>query len=198
MDSLLNWVLQFGYLGILLASFLENFFPPIPSEVIIPFGGFLVSQGRLSFPLVVLFGVMGTLLGAFFWYGVGFWLGGEKVKSFLVQKGRYLGISAKDLEKTEVWFARHGEIIVFLGRMVPIIRTLVSIPAGFARMGFLRFTLFSFLGILIWHSFLTFLGYLLGESWSLVSSYFKPLELITMASLGFLFLLFFLKRLRKT
>mgnify|MGYP001182583714 CR=1 FL=1 len=161
-----QWI---GYFAILIAMFLENLIPPIPSEIIMPLGGFYVNQGQLHFLPVVIAGLVGTVLGAFPWYGIGRLVNEERLEIWLVKYGRWLGISPKDLFKSRLWFGKHGNSLVFWGRLIPGIRTLISVPAGIELMPFLPFLLWTSLGSLIWIILLTTTGLILGESYNQVS-----------------------------
>jgi len=164
-----------GYGAILLAMFLENLFPPIPSELIMPLGGFYVQQGQLHFFPVVLAGLLGTVLGAFPWYGIGRLVNEERLEDWLKKNGRWLGISPEELSRSRRWFNRYGIALVFWGRLVPGIRTLISVPAGIELMPFVPFLVWTTAGSLIWTLLLTFAGVALGESYSNVEIWLGPL-----------------------
>ena len=166
----------FGYLAILVAMFLENLFPPIPSELIIPLGGFYVSQGQLSFFPVIFAGLIGTLLGAFPWYGMGRLMNEDRLESCLTKYGKWIGIYPKDLLKSRIWFNRYGKALVFWGRLIPGIRTLVSLPAGIELMPLLPFIICTSAGSLIWIICLTFAGIFLGENYSIVAVWIHPIS----------------------
>ncbi|MDP2735707.1 MAG: DedA family protein, partial [bacterium] len=153
-------VVSFGYPGVMLAAFLENFFPPIPSEAIFPFVGFVASQGGIELLPAVLAGALGAVLGAFFWYGLGALLGRANLKLYLDRYGKYLRIRFSDIEKAERWFDKHASSVVFFGRLIPLVRTFISVPAGFAGMNLLQFTFYSLAGSLLWIGALTGAGFL--------------------------------------
>jgi membrane protein DedA with SNARE-associated domain len=164
----INLMETLGAPGAGLAIAMENLFPPLPSELILPLAGFTASQGNMSLFDAVLWTTLGSVVGALVLYGLGALLGRERV----------VGIAAKlplvkvsDIEKTEAWFARHGKKTVFFGRMIPIFRSLISIPAGVERMPIMTFTLLTTLGSLIWNTAFVMAGYLLGENYSLVENY---------------------------
>lgn len=121
-----------GYGAIFVAMFLENLFPPIPSELIMPLGGFYVRSGQLALVPVVLAGLLGTVLGALPWYGIGRLVNEERIEQWLARHGRWIGISPQELHRSRDWFNRHGTALVFWGRLIPGIRTLISMPAGYA------------------------------------------------------------------
>ncbi|WP_320663667.1 DedA family protein [Prochlorococcus sp. MIT 1223] len=166
----------FGYFAILVAMLLENLVPPIPSELIMPLGGFYIHQGQLSFLPVVLAGLFGTVLGALPWYGIGRLVNEERIESFLQTYGRWIGIGPKDLSRSRIWFENHGSLLVFWGRLVPGIRTLISVPAGIEMMPILPFLIWTTAGSLIWTLLLTLAGYFLGESYSNVGLWIEPVS----------------------
>lgn len=188
-----EWIIaivnSLGYLGIGLLMFLENLFPPIPSELIMPLAGFSAAKGTLELPYVILAGVVGTVLGALPWYYASQLLGEDTLKRLADQYGRWLAISSRDITKAVGWFDRYDTQAVFLGRLVPGVRTLISIPAGISRMHLGAFLLYSTLGTLLWTVFLTYSGYLLGSNYHRVETYLGPISKMVLVSLviGFLF-----------
>lgn len=155
---------ELGYLGIALAMLLENVFPPIPSEAILPTAGMAARRGAMSVVGVILAATAGSLAGAIGWYYVGRWVGHDRLRGWADRKGRYLGFSPKDIDKADAWFHRWGGTAVFVGRMIPGIRTLVSVPAGLAGMPLGRFVAFSTAGSAIWSTLLVLVGWWLGRS----------------------------------
>jgi membrane protein DedA with SNARE-associated domain len=152
------------YLGSFLMAFIETIFPPIPSEIIMPLAGylsFLSGGGVVSFIFVVLSATLGALLGAIIIYYLAMKLG----RLFVARYGKYVLIREKNIAATERWFEKHGKKAVFFGRMAPGLREIISIPAGFSKMNFKEFLLYTFLGTLIWTAFLVSIGYFLGASW---------------------------------
>jgi membrane protein DedA with SNARE-associated domain len=179
-DWIVNTITEFGYLGITLLMLVEAVFPPIPSELIIPFAGFSVSQGRLDFVLVILAATAGSLLGAVPWYLVGRLFGLERVKWLADKIGRWFAFNADEIDYAAKVFKRWGGGIVLLGRLFPILRTLISVPAGLARMPPLSFALFSAVGMLIWNTVLVSAGYLLHEHYHLVEAWIDPLTYVVL------------------
>ncbi|MEB3194730.1 MAG: DedA family protein [Cyanobacteriota bacterium] len=163
-----------GYGAIFAAMFLENLFPPIPSELIMPLGGFYVQQGKLALLPVVLAGLLGTVLGALPWYGIGRLVNEERIEDWLSRHGRWIGISPQELRRSRTWFNRHGTALVFWGRLVPGIRTLISVPAGIEMMPMAPFLIWTTAGSLIWTLLLTVAGLLLGESYTRVELWIEP------------------------
>jgi membrane protein DedA with SNARE-associated domain len=172
---LFDWITQivsdYGYPGIALLMLGENIFPPIPSELIMPLAGFVAAQGQLNPVLVVLAGTLGSVLGALPWYYAGKWLGEERVCALAARHGRWLTVDDKDVGKAIRWFERHGRMAVLIGRLIPTVRTLISVPAGMARMPLLPFLLFSSIGSLVWTAALAGAGYLLEANYRLVGDY---------------------------
>ena len=189
-----NIMNSLGYLGIGLLMFLENIFPPIPSELIMPLAGFTVAQGKLNFGLVVLVGVLGTVLGALPWYYAGQILGEQRLKSLADKYGKWLTITSKDIEKARRWFDRRGGQAVFICRLVPGVRTLISLPAGISRMPLVPFLLYSTLGTLLWVGLLTYAGYALGNNYELVEEYLAPVSKIVLVTLVIAFILWLVRR----
>lgn len=190
-----NTMNSLGYLGIALLMFLENVFPPIPSELIMPLAGFTVAQGKLNFALVVLAGVLGTMLGALPWYYAGKILGEQRLKLWADRYGRWLGLSGKDIEKATRWFDRHGVKAVFFSRMIPGgVRTIISLPAGISKMPMVPFLVYSTLGTLLWIGFLTSAGYLLGDHYEVVEKYLAPVSKIVLATIVIAIILWLVRR----
>ena len=174
-----------AYFVICFAMFLENIIPPIPSEIIMPLGGFFVYQGNLNFYILVIFGLIGTVLGALPWYYLGKFLNERKLSNFIESKGKFLGITSKDLKRSKLWFDKYGVSLVFWGRLIPGIRTLISVPAGIELMPLRKFLVWTTLGSLIWVMLLTLSGYLFGENYKIIEQYIdnfkifiKPLLII--------------------
>ncbi|HIT66162.1 MAG TPA: DedA family protein [Candidatus Merdisoma merdipullorum] len=161
---------QYGYPGILFLIALENIFPPIPSEVILTFGGFLTTYTSLGVPGVVLAATLGSLAGAAVLYGAGALLNKERLKKLAAGRaGKLLGLKPEDVEKADAWFQKKGRRAVFFCRCVPVVRSLISIPAGMSRMELPQFFLYTTAGSLIWNILLVSLGALMGESWRYIA-----------------------------
>tara|TARA_Y100001968_G_C19366063_1_gene722572 strand:+ start:412 stop:1068 length:657 start_codon:yes stop_codon:yes gene_type:complete len=167
-----------GYSAILIAMFLENLFPPIPSELIMPLGGFYVHQGQLHFFPVIIAGLIGTVLGAFPWYGLGRLVNEQRLESWLSKYGNFIGIRSSDLARSRTWFNRYGFALVFWGRLVPGIRTLISVPAGIELMPLVPFIIWTTAGSFIWTLLLTSAGLFLGESYSNIEVWIQPFSKI--------------------
>ncbi|CAC5344208.1 MULTISPECIES: DedA family protein [Planktothrix] len=194
-----NTMSSLGYLGIGLLMFLENLFPPIPSELIMPLAGFTVSRGEMQFFPAVLAGVVGTILGAFPWYYAGKFFGEERLRDLADKYGKWITVTGKDIDKANNWFTRYGGMAVFLCRLVPGVRTLISLPAGLNHMPLTPFIIYSTIGTTLWVTFLTGAGYLLGDHYDLVEEYISPISKIALLSLVIGFGLWILrKNMRKS
>jgi len=173
-----EWIIGFiteqGYLGIFLLMVLENIFPPIPSELIMPFAGFAAAEGNLGFGGVMIAGVLGSLVGTMPWYFAARWLGLERLKALADRFGRVATISGDDIDDANRWFNRYGRLAVLFGRLVPAVRTLISIPAGLVAMPMAPFVACTALGSFAWTLVLTGAGYLLHESYDLVEQWVDP------------------------
>lgn len=165
--------------GLIIA--LENLFPPLPSEVILPLAGFTASQGRMTLFEAIAWTTAGSVVGALVLYSVGSWLGRDRVRRIWA---RLPLVKVEDLDRTEAWFGRHGRKAVFFGRMIPIFRSLISIPAGVASMSLPMFTALTFAGSLIWNSVFVLAGYQLGEQWHRVECYAGVLQIVTLVLVG--------------
>lgn len=159
-----------GYGAIALVMLLENVVPPIPSEVVMPLAGFLIHQGKLQLLPAVVAGLVGTVLGAWFWYGIGRLINEERLEQWLRRHGRWLGLRADDLARSRRWFNRHGVAVVFWGRIIPGIRTFVSLPAGIEMMPQPLFLIWTTAGSLLWIVMLTVAGQALGQGYGQVGA----------------------------
>ena len=170
LESFIHWLLErfrdLGYPGIVILMAIESSFLPLPSELVMPPAGYLAAKGELSFVLAIACGVVGSILGALANYGLAHWLGRAVVRRI----GKYVWISEKSLERSERYFAEHGEISTFMGRMLPVIRHLISIPAGIARMDLVKFVTFTGLGALVWCTVLTWIGWFIGRKEDVIIS----------------------------
>ena len=185
-----------AYFVISFAMFLENLIPPIPSEIIMPLGGFFVYKGNLNFYILIISGLIGTVVGAFPWYFLGKFLNEKKLSNFIDKKGKFVGITLKDLDKSRLWFDKYGVLLVFWGRLIPGIRTLISIPAGIELMPLNKFIFWTSLGSLIWVIFLTAAGYLFGENYEIIGLYVDNFKVI-MKPIFIIIVLFLLIRFFK-
>ena len=175
-----DWISGFvdavGAIGIAVLMFLENVFPPIPSELIMPLGGFNAAAGREHLLAVIVAGSLGSLAGALFWYWIGRRLGTQRLKRLAARHGRWLTILPEDLDRSNAWFDRHGGSAVLIGRLIPTVRTFISVPAGVARMPMASFLTFTTVGTVSWTTVLAMAGYLLQAQYGLVAGWLDPVS----------------------
>ncbi len=183
LDWIKNLMESLGYVGVAVLMFLENVFPPLPSELIMPLAGFTASQGKLTLIGVIIAGTIGSVVGALPLYYLGRIVGEEKLKQWADRYGKWLTVSSKEIERADQWFEQHGNKTVFFGRLVPGIRSLVSIPAGISGMNIATFLLYTAIGSSIWTAALAFLGSLLGEQYEKVDAYLGPISYVVLGLL---------------
>ncbi|SDM97243.1 membrane protein DedA, SNARE-associated domain [Lentzea albidocapillata subsp. violacea] len=182
-----------GSPGAGLAVALENVFPPVPSEVILPLAGFTAGQGKISLIAAILWTTVGSVAGALVLYGLGAWLGLERLRKVA---DRIPFVTVSDVDKSDAWFDRHGSKAVFFGRMVPVVRSLISIPAGVSGMPVLKFTLYTAAGSLVWNTALILAGYALGDNYELVDRYLGWVSTVVLAALAIAIVWFVVSRVK--
>lgn len=199
LDGIKVWVegiiSTLGYPGLFFVMFLENVFPPIPSEVVLPLAGSLSLTGRFSIPLITFVGMLGSLTGAFLFYGIGKLLGEERIRAFFAKFGRFALLSVNDFDTSLSWFEKYDDWVIFFSRMVPIVRSLISIPAGIASMNLAKFSFYTILGTALWSFALSLAGRLLGEQWPLIEEFINTYQRIVLAVGLFLVVAFITNRL---
>jgi membrane protein DedA with SNARE-associated domain len=184
-EFIINFMEKWGYLGVFLLITLENIFPPIPSEVILTFGGFMTSYTKMHVVGVILAATVGSVLGAIVLYVVGRLISAERLEKILSGRlGRMLRLKPEDIEKAEKWFLKRGNKAVFICRCVPIVRSLISLPAGSTAMPFLPFLGFTCAGTLIWNTVLVILGRVASNAWEKIAGYFDTFSLIVLIVLA--------------
>ena len=182
-----------AYLTIGFAMFLENIIPPIPSEIIMPLGGFFVYQEKLNFYILVFWGLFGTIIGSMPWYYLGQLVNEKRLSNFLDKRGKYLGITSDDLARSKRWFDKYGASLVFWGRLVPGVRTLISVPAGMELMPLRKFLIWTTLGSLIWVALLTYAGFVFGENYKFIEIYIDQIKYFVKPILILMFCFFAIK-----
>ncbi len=184
-DFIIETISQYGYIGIFLLITIENIFPPIPSEIILLFGGFMTTFSRMNVWGVIISATMGSLLGAIIIYTIGLKLNMARINRLYGSRiGRLLRFKKEDLRKAERWFARHGNMAVFFCRFIPIVRSIISLPAGLSGMKFSEFIVLTFMGTFIWNMVLVYLGRFAGDAWEKIVVYFDLYSLIVLVSLA--------------
>ncbi|MBP0614992.1 DedA family protein [Jiella mangrovi] len=177
MDEFVRSIMEtLGVFGIGLLMFLENVFPPIPSELIMPLAGYQSAKGEMSLLAVIASGTIGSLLGVIPWYYAGHYMGERRMKRLAARHGRWLTLSPQDVDNANQWFREKGARAVLFGRLVPTVRTLISVPAGIAHMPMPTFVVYSAIGGAVWTAFLALLGFLLGQQYALVEGYVGPVS----------------------
>lgn len=182
-DWIVDTVSSLGVWGVALFMFLENVFPPIPSELIMPLAGYLTARGEMDLGSAILAGGIGSLAGATLWYYVGRHYSKGRFRKIIERHGMWLAMDAGDLDKAEAWFERHGKLAVFVGRLIPGIRTLVSVPAGLSRMPLSVFLFWSALGTALWTALLAWGGRILGQRFGQIEQYVGPLSWVVLAAM---------------
>jgi membrane protein DedA with SNARE-associated domain len=182
-----------GYLGVFLLMIMESMILPVPSELVLPFVGFLISSGEMNFLLVVIFATLGSLIGSLLSY----YMGAHWGNRFVSKYGKYFLLNEGHLKNTKKWFSKKGELTVFIGRFIPVVRHIISIPAGIGKMNIKKFMVYTIIGAGMWNAFLTYFGLVLGNNWEIIKQYS---DYISWGVLGVIILLgiyFLLKEIKK-
>lgn len=182
LETLASWIVTIisttGYLGIFALMTVESALIPLPSEITMPFSGSLVASGRFNIWLVAVAGALGNLAGSLLAYALGFW-GQENVVRVIIKKyGKYLLISEHEVERAEKWFLKYGELIVFTSRLMPVIRTFISLPAGIAKMNLVKFIIYTTVGSFLWSLILAYIGMVMGQNWRYLEVYFQKFDIL--------------------
>ena len=200
LSQILGYIGQFAiktieflsYPGIIILMALESMIFPMPSELVMPFAGFLVAEGKMNMGLVTLFSSLGSIIGSLISYFIGYYGG----KTFVLKFGKYLLLEVADLEKTEKWFREKGIKTIFISRFIPVVRHLISIPAGIGKMNLKKFCLYTILGATMWNLFLAYCGYVLGKNWDVIKHYSEYISIIVATILVLAGVYFIYHRLR--
>jgi membrane protein DedA with SNARE-associated domain len=187
LSSLAAWIEsvieKIGYLGVALLVGLENVIPVIPSEIVQPYAGFVAQRDNKSVALMVLVATIGSVVGSLIMYGIAAWIGPVRLRAFIVRYGKFVGVSEHELTRAEEWFDRNAVVSVLVGRCVPLIRAVVSIPAGFRKMKLIPYIICTFVGSLIWNTFLIGAGAMLGDNWESATKYMSAIQYIVVAAI---------------
>ncbi len=192
-NLILDWISNYGYLGIFFLMALESATLPVPSEIVMPFAGYLVySEGHMSLIGVILAGSIGCTVGSIAAYVVGYYAG----RPIILRYGKYILLREKHLVSAERWFAKYGDKATFIARLLPVIRTVISLPAGIAKMNFKKFVLYSFVGSVPWTAMLAYVGFWLGGRWRDVSGVFRELDILVVLA-GLAIVIWYVVRWRR-
>ena len=201
LETIAFWVMgvisHLGYPGIFLLMALESALIPIPSEVIMPFSGFLVSEGRFSLIGITLAGASGNLVGSWAAYGLGYWGHRVVVRKFITKFGKYILLTEEEYDSALNLFKKYGQWVAAIARVLPAIRTVISLPAGVARLPFIKFSLLTFFGSLIWSFFLGYIGVKLGENWQVIRPYFRKFDVAIIVLLSLMAAAYIYHKLHK-
>lgn len=188
---------RLGAVGVALLVILENVFPPIPSEIVLPFAGFVAQRGDGSVIVMIFAATVGAVVGALILYGIAALIGPERLSAFIARFGRWFGVKPSDLQRAEQWFDRHAVAAVLLGRCVPLIRSVVSVPAGFRRMRIAPFLLYTAIGSIVWNTALIGAGAILGDQWERVEPYVATLQWVVIGLIAVFVVRFAVSKLRR-
>lgn len=190
LENVAQWIIHvistLGYPGIILTMAIESALIPLPSEVIMPFSGFLVSTGKFNIHLVAISGAVGNLIGSLLAYGLGYWGQEAVIRKFIKKYGKWILVTEKELDSAERLMTKYENSIILLSRIVPGVRTIISLPAGIAHLPILRFIILTFVGSLVWSYFLAYIGFTLGENWQTLGVYFHSADAIIGVGLALL------------
>jgi len=188
-----NFIDHIGYLSVFILMVMESMVLPVPSEAVMPFAGFLIAEKSFTFLGVIFYSTLGSIIGSLISYYIGAYGG----KPFVNKYGKYLLLDQKDLVTTENFFKKHGEITIFVSRFIPVVRHLISIPAGIGRMNLVKFIVYTILGAGLWNSFLALVGFYLRQNWTTIIKYSKTLDILVIMLIILLFFIFIYRHARK-
>jgi membrane protein DedA with SNARE-associated domain len=180
-DWITGLIARMGYFGIAMLMFLENVVPPIPSELIMPLAGFVASKGEMRHVFALIAGTAGSFIGAYLWFYAARRIGERRLRRFVYKYGKWVALSCADIDVANHWFQRRGAIAVFIGRLIPGVRTFISVPAGLSSMSALKFSFYTLLGTVLWTGLLLLAGHILRENFELVSGYVGVLSNVVFA-----------------
>ncbi len=195
--AIISIISSTSYGGVFALMTAESALIPIPSEITMTFSGYLASTGRFSFWLVVLTGAFANLFGSWLAYWLGYWGEESFVRKFIRSYGKYLLVSEDDYTKSEKWYRKYGQSFTFFSRILPIVRTFISLPAGIAHMDFMKFSIFTFVGSFIWCTFLTYIGFYLGKNWNSLHVYYQRFEYVILFAFVCLAAYYIVHKLKK-
>lgn len=177
-EFIIHLIQSFGYVGIFVLMTLESALIPIPSEITMPFSGFLVSKGEFSFLIVVLMGALGNVAGSLIAYAIGYYLQESLIITLVDRYGKFLLITRHEYDVSVRWLRKYGDSVSFFSRLLPGVRTFISLPAGLSKINIWKFSLYTFFGSFIWSAFLTYIGVYLGNQWHSIEKYYRKFEVL--------------------
>lgn len=180
---IIHLIQQSGYLAVFVLMTLESMLVPIPSEVTMPFAGFLAQQGHVVFWIVVFLGALGNLIGSLIAYAVGYFLEESVILKLIKQYGKFILVTEHEYLRAVKWFKKYGTGVTFFSRLLPVVRTFISLPAGLAEMNIWKFSFYTFAGSLLWSALLTYIGYILGSRWESIHPLFQKFQIVIIAVL---------------
>ncbi|HSX40106.1 MAG TPA: DedA family protein [Candidatus Saccharimonadales bacterium] len=189
-SSIIHLIQTSGYLGIFILMLLESALIPIPSEVTMPFSGFLAASGNLSLVPVILVGALGNLVGSLIGYYIGYFLNESILLTLIRKYGKFILVTQDDYKTANRWFVRYGNGVVFFSRLLPALRTFISLPAGMFKMNVVKFSIYTLVGSILWSGVLAWIGFYLGGKWSTIGVYFRKFDVVIIAALVILVLLY--------
>ncbi len=202
LEQIVFWVMgiisQMGYSGIFLLMTLESALIPIPSEVIMPFSGFLAATGRFSLPLVALIGTLGNLFGSWLAYWLGYTKGEKYIRKIVIKYGRFILLTEEEFDSALKMFNKHGQWLAAASRLLPAVRTVISLPAGIAKVDFWKFSALTFFGSLIWSYLLAYIGFVLGQNWQILRPIFRKFDIAIVVIFIILIAAYIYLKLKKT
>lgn len=182
-QSIIHLIQASGYFGIFILMTLESMLLPIPSEVTMPFAGFLAQQGHINLWITIFLGALGNLTGSLIAYAIGYFLEDTVILSLIHKYGKWMLLSSHEYERSLKWFEKYGNGLTFFSRLLPVVRTFISLPAGLAKMNIIKFSLYTFLGSLIWSAVLAYIGFYLGKNWENIHTIFSKFQYAVIATI---------------
>lgn len=197
-----QWIIDFiattGYAGVFVLMTVESALIPLPSEITMPFSGFLVTSGRFNFWIIVFMGATGNLLGSLLAYAFGYWASENFIQKFIKKWGKWLLISQKEFNRSLKWLHQYGLSVAFFSRLLPGIRTIISLPCGLAKVSLLPFSILTFIGSFIWSAILTYFGVILGKNWTILGSYFHKFDALIILAIIIAVILYVYRHLKSS
>jgi len=194
---IISFIQSTSYLGIFILMCLESVLIPIPSEITMPFSGFLASQGTLNLWLVIITGTVANLVGSLLAYAIGYYLEETVLLSWIRKYGKFILVTEKEYRHAEHWFQKYGDKVIFISRLLPAVRTVISLPAGVFQMNLKKFIIYTTIGCFLWSILLTYLGYIMGENWRTLDVYYRKFEYVIFAIIIFGVIFYVYRKIKK-